>query len=78
MQKNKTYEGFVSYYDQIKGFGFLKSEFLDQDVFFHIKEVRNNFIPYEGMECTFEYEKNEKGYKATKVILKGGVIDEGV
>ena len=54
-----------------KGFGFIKQEGKDKDVFFHQSElVGVEFADLkEGDEVQFEMEQSDKGPKAVKVSL---------
>lgn len=57
--------GIVNYFDDSKGYGFIKSN--DEDFFFH----QNNYagVPLKGQKVRFEKEKGLKGWVAIKIVL---------
>ncbi len=64
---NKMKEGTVKFFNNAKGFGFIKLNDSDEEIFVHstnlIDEIR------EDDKVTFEVEKGEKGLSAVKVSL---------
>ncbi len=60
-------EGTVKFFNNAKGFGFIKINDSEEDVFVHstnlIDEIKEND------QVTFEVEKGEKGLSAVKVRL---------
>jgi len=63
-------EGTVHWFNYQKGYGFIKSEEFEGDIFLHHSEfVRDEYI-HEGSTVTFEAEFSEKGLKAYSVELK--------
>ncbi len=52
-----------------KGFGFIKAEEMDKDIFFHMNELQNvDFDDLnEGDEVEFEIEEGQKGLSAVNV-----------
>ncbi len=60
-------EGTVKFFNNAKGFGFIKLNDSDEEIFVHstnlIDEIR------EDDKVTFEVEKGEKGLSAVKVSL---------
>ena len=62
--------GIISRWDAVKGFGFIRSQDVSADVFFHIKVFRSsaNALPHEGLDVYFEeIHVGGKGPKATNV-----------
>jgi len=57
--------GTVSFFDESKGFGFIKDPGLDEDVFFHVNNVLEEIK--QGNEVRFELEKGKKGLMAVNV-----------
>ena len=85
--ENKTHQGYVLWFDQKKGFGFLKvnsnaSEYVDKEIFFHFSEVRcnNNFKKvFPGEYVEFEVVNNEndenRPFNATNITgINGGLM----
>ena len=64
---NNMKEGTVKFFNNAKGFGFIKINDSEEDVFVHstnlIDEIKEND------QVTFEVEKGEKGLSAVKVRL---------
>lgn len=65
------YEGVVKKFQYKKGFGFISSTDLDNDVFVHFSEA--DFKIQEGNIVSFKIEETEKGPRAVEVkfIAKG-------
>lgn len=61
-------EGIVVKFDKKRGFGFIRSETLSEDVFVHIRDLPNRQPLSVGQQVQFESQKTEKGLSATKVI----------
>ena len=62
--------GIIRHWDAAKGFGFIRSQDVSADVFFHIKVFRSsaNTLPHEGLHVYFEeIHVGGKGPKATIV-----------
>lgn len=57
--------GTVTRFVEDKGFGFIKTEGSDKDVFFHFSAFEGE--PREGMQVTFDTEQNERGPRAVNV-----------
>jgi len=76
MSKKAKYRGKIVYFDFVRGFGFIKCSSISQDIFFHVKEIRNEFTPNEGLAVEFNYKKIENDkYRATEVFIIGGTAD---
>jgi cold shock CspA family protein/uncharacterized membrane protein YsdA (DUF1294 family) len=61
-------QGVVVMFDREKGYGFIRSEGLSQDVFVHIHAIRREQSLVPGQEVDFEIEKTDKGLSAVRVI----------
>jgi cold shock CspA family protein len=59
--------GTVSFFNESKGFGFIKDPNLKDDVFVHINNVEGEIR--EGNRVSFTLERGGKGYVATNVKL---------
>ncbi len=57
--------GTITKFIDDKGFGFIKAEGTDKEVFFHHSAFAGE--PREGMTVTFETEASERGPRATNV-----------
>lgn len=67
-----TIQGQVAFLNDEKGFGFLKVEGYDKDVFFHAKDIRHTTferIRKGDMVSIGSIKKSEKGYNAMDVFL---------
>lgn len=64
-EEDLVIRGIVNYFDDSKGYGFIKSN--DEDFFFH----QNNYagVPLKGQKVRFEKEKGLKGWVAIKIVL---------
>jgi CspA family cold shock protein len=63
-------KGKVKRFDNTKGYGFIQGED-GNDVFFHYSVIQGGGFKTtrEGDDVDFEFEKTDKGLKATKVIV---------
>ncbi|MBP6872223.1 MAG: cold shock domain-containing protein [Bacteroidales bacterium] len=61
-------KGIVSFFDESKGFGFIKDLETKQDIFVHINGLLQPVR--EGNAVTFEVVKGKKGPNAVNVKLK--------
>ena len=66
----KTYEGTVKWFNDAKGFGFLKPDDGDKDLFVHMSEIKMEGFKTlkEGQEVQYEEGETEKGACAVNVI----------
>jgi cold shock protein len=63
-------KGTVKWYSDQKGFGFIKPDEGDKDLFFHRTNVKTpNHSLIEGQRVEFEVTKGPKGPEATDVRL---------
>ncbi len=60
--------GIVVYFDREKGYGFIRNGDYPQDIFVHIRHIRNQEYLSQGQAVRFEVEKNEKGLTAVQVV----------
>ena len=56
--------GKVEFFHDRKGYGFIESDELDEDVFFHMEDVGGPDLE-EGQEVEFEVEQADEGPRAT-------------
>lgn len=61
--------GPVSKYYTERGFGFIKDEADDANVFFHITRVQKRVPPKVGTRTRYVREVGEKGFQAVRVWL---------
>jgi len=59
--------GFVTFYNESKGFGFIQDSETKEKVFVHINNCNDQII--EGNKVSFEIENGQKGPVAIKVNL---------
>lgn len=60
-------KGIVKFYNSSKGFGFIKREDLNEDIFVHSSGLIDNVR--ENDQVTFEVENGKKGMNAINVTL---------
>lgn len=63
--------GIVKWYDQVKGYGFIKVEGKEKDIFFHAKQwnaASLSSLPVDGETIQFTIEDGPKGEFATGII----------
>ena len=60
-------KGTVKLFKSEKSFGFIETEDMDEDVFFHVSELEGNSIS-EGTEVEFDQEDGDRGPKAANVV----------
>jgi cold shock CspA family protein len=59
--------GVINFFDSSKGYGFIKTDNDDENVFVHYSNI--NGEPAEGKKVSFEKEKGPKGWVAVRVEL---------
>lgn len=64
---NVMKEGTVKFFNNAKGFGFIKLKDSEEEVFVHSTNLINEIK--ENDEVTFDVEKSDKGLSAIKVRL---------
>lgn len=62
--------GTVVRFNGEKGFGFIKTDAIDEDVFFHVRDIDGR-EPREGQELEFVIKQAEKGPRADRIRYKG-------
>ena len=68
-QKKKRLSGTVKWFNDAKGYGFIKREDKEKDIFVHFSAVKNSGLKYlkEGEQLTFEVEYSDKGPSAVNL-----------
>ena len=68
-QKKKRLNGTVKWFNDAKGYGFIKREDKEKDVFVHFSAVQNSGLKYlkKGEQLTFEVEYSDKGPSAVNL-----------
>jgi cold shock CspA family protein len=65
--RNTIHTGIVSFYNDSKGFGFIKDLYDQQSIFFHVNDLLEQVK--ENNKVAFEVESGHKGPKAVNVKL---------
>ena len=67
--KKKRLTGTVLWFDEVKGYGFIKREDKEKDIFVHSSAVQNSGLSYlnEAEQLTFEVEYSDKGPSAVNL-----------
>jgi cold shock protein len=60
-------KGTVKFFDETKGFGFIKMDGVEKDIFFHISGLLEEV--QQGDEVKFEVKEGKKGPNAVNVKL---------
>jgi CspA family cold shock protein len=63
--------GTIKWYNTQKGYGFIKVDGRDKDIFFHAKQwnvIASNSPPIEGEKLTFVIADGPKGAYATDIV----------
>ena len=61
-------KGTVKFFHDQKNYGFIETDEMDDDVFFHDEEVDGDLNVEEGTEVEFEQEEGDRGPKAVNVV----------
>ena len=61
-------KGTVKFFHDQKNYGFIETDEMDDDVFFHDEEVDADLNVEEGTEVEFEQEEGDRGPKAVNVV----------
>ena len=61
-------KGTVKLWKSEKSFGFIETDDMEDDVFFHVSELEGDSID-EGAEVEFDQEEGDRGPKAANVTL---------
>ena len=64
--------GVVKWFNEEKGYGFIKTDELDKDVFVHYSGIAGDGFKklVEGQKVTFDTEDGDKGIKAINVEVQ--------
>lgn len=62
-------KGKVKFFNEMKGFGFIKSDEDEKEYFVHITGIENQKELNEGDEVSFEVVEDQRGKKAINVSL---------
>ena len=62
--------GSVKFFNAEKGFGFIKQEEQNPDLFFHISEVQSHREPQDGDKVKYEVAEGKKGPCAIKIEIE--------
>lgn len=60
-------KGTVKFFHDRKNYGFIETDEMDDDVFFHQEEMDDDLQVEEGTEVEFEQEEGDRGPKAVNV-----------
>ena len=68
-QKKKRLNGTVKWFNNSRGFGFIKREGEEKDIFVHFSAVQNSGLKYlkKNEQLTFEVENSDKGPSAVNL-----------
>lgn len=61
-------KGTVKFFHDRKNYGFIETDEMDDDVFFHKEEMEEDLHVEEGDEVEFEQEEGDRGPKAVNVV----------
>jgi uncharacterized membrane protein YsdA (DUF1294 family)/cold shock CspA family protein len=61
-------EGFVVKFDEKRGFGFIRSNELSEDVFVHIQDIPNQQSLSVGQQVRFETRQSDRGLVAVEIV----------
>lgn len=75
LEGDKKMEGIVKFFNQVKGFGFIKAED-EKEYFVHISGVEGGVELNEGDKVTFETQEDDRGLKAVKVSVSSSDSEE--
>ena len=66
MQEKKRLNGTVKWFNEAKGYGFIKRDDNEKDIFVHLSAVQDSGLEYikKGEQLTFEVEYSDKGPSA--------------
>lgn len=60
-------KGTIKWYNEEKGYGFIKSDETSEEMFFHKTGIEPGFKPFEGGKVEFDEGEGRKGPKAVNV-----------
>jgi tetratricopeptide (TPR) repeat protein len=68
-EARKEGDGSIKTYKADKGFGFIESHRHQEDIFFHVSDVLNPELIYQGQEVLFDIQESSRGLRATKITV---------
>ncbi len=60
-------QGYIVNFNKEKGYGFIRSDEQEEDIFVHISKVKNSKTLEQGQEVTFNIQKTNRGLSAVNV-----------
>ncbi len=61
-------QGTVKFFHDQKNYGFIETDEMDDDVFFHASELDEDVSVEEGDDVEFDQEEGDRGPKAVDVV----------
>jgi len=61
-------QGYIVNFNAEKGYGFIRSDEQEENIFVHISKVKNSETLEQGQEVSFDINKTERGLSAVNVI----------
>ena len=61
-------EGIITNYNQEKGYGFIRSEAFEEDIFVHVSKLKNASALEQGQHVEFQIKETSRGLSAIHVI----------
>ena len=61
-------KGTVKFFHDQKKYGFIETEDMDDDLFFHVSDLEEGDSIEEDVEVEFDQEEGDRGPKATNVV----------
>lgn len=72
MSESNRFEGYIDYYNEVRGFGFIRTDERRGEKFFvHASNVAHG-VPRSGRSVSFEIGRTQRGPCATNVKVHGG------
>ncbi|MDP3266276.1 MAG: cold shock domain-containing protein [Sulfuricurvum sp.] len=69
-------KGTVKFYNSEKGFGFIFSEGLKQDIYFHINDWKHPSVPVGNDDIEFELQDDKRGFRADNIRLISSAVEK--
>ena len=69
MSNTNTHKGKVKFFNEAKGFGFIKDNLDSKEYFIHVSNVKSEYVLQENDEVEFEIGEGKKGPQAENVVL---------
>ena len=61
-------KGVVKFFHDQKNYGFIETEEIDDDIFFHVSDLEEGDAIEEDTEVEFDQEEGDRGPKAVNVV----------